>query len=140
MTDVESKACGKEVGEVQGWTTSSPTSLVVDCLASWVARGAALEMEAEGEERTWSIHSSKNSFISRNRIIKNYAVANQYTEHSVCVSAKVISKQSLFFLIGCHWRTSTMGKQLNYNLARMYSVALVMGKFYKCATLCCSPY
>lgn len=28
----------------------------------------------------------------------------------------------------CHWMTFTMEKQLNYNLARMYCVAHVMGR------------
>lgn len=59
MTDVENKACGKEVGVARGWTTFSPTSLVADSLASWV-RGIAPGMEAGGEEKTWSIRSSKN--------------------------------------------------------------------------------
>ena len=58
MIAMENKACGKEAGVAQEWTTSSPTSLAVDSLASWV-RGVALGMEAGGEERTWSIHSSK---------------------------------------------------------------------------------
>lgn len=59
MTAMENKACGKEVGVAQGWMISSPTSLVVDSLVSWVARGVAPGMEAGGEERTWSTHSSK---------------------------------------------------------------------------------
>jgi len=83
---MENKVCGKEVGAAQGWTTSSPTYLVVDSLASWVARGVALAMEVGGEERTWSIHSK------------------------------------------CHWKTFTTERQLNYNLARMYCVALVTGR------------
>lgn len=83
---MENKACGKEAGVARGWTISSPTSLAVDSLGSWAARGVALGMEVAGEERTWSIHSR------------------------------------------CHWRTFTMGRQLNYNLARMYCVALVMGR------------
>lgn len=56
MTAMENKACGKEVGVAQGWMISSPTSLVVDSLVSWVARGVAPGMEAGGEERTWSTH------------------------------------------------------------------------------------
>lgn len=63
MTAMENKACGKEVEVAQGWTISSPTSLAVDSLDSWVARGVAPGMEVGGEERTWSIHSSKTKLV-----------------------------------------------------------------------------
>ncbi|MEQ2179823.1 DnaJ subfamily A member 2 [Goodea atripinnis] len=56
---MENKVCGKEAEVALGWTTSSPTSLVVDSLASWVDKEAAPEMGVEGEARTWSIHSSE---------------------------------------------------------------------------------
>lgn len=59
MIAMENRACGKEVAVAQGWTTSSPTSLAVDSLVSWVARGVVPGMEAEEEEKTWSTHSSK---------------------------------------------------------------------------------
>lgn len=63
MTAMGNKACGKEVGAAQGWTISSPTSLVVDSLASWVVRGVVPGMEVEGEEMTWSTHLSKTKLF-----------------------------------------------------------------------------
>lgn len=63
MIAMENRACGKEVEVAQGWMTSSPTSLVVDSLVSWVARGVAPGMEVEGEEKTWSTHSSKTKLV-----------------------------------------------------------------------------
>lgn len=59
MIAMENKACGKVEGVAQGWTISSPTSLEVDSLASWVDRAVDPGMEVGGEEKTWSIHSSK---------------------------------------------------------------------------------
>lgn len=59
MIAMENKACGKEVGVALGWMIFSPTSSAVDFLDSWVARVVAPGMEVGGEERTWSIHSSK---------------------------------------------------------------------------------
>lgn len=56
---MENKACEKVAGVAQGWTISSPTSLEVDSLASWVDRAVDPGMEVGGEEKTWSIHSSK---------------------------------------------------------------------------------
>lgn len=63
MIAMENKVCGKEVGVAQGWTISSPISLAVDSLDSWVARGVAPETEVGGEERTWSTHSSKTNTV-----------------------------------------------------------------------------
>lgn len=63
MTAAENKACGKEAGEVLGWKTSSPTSLVVDSLASWGDKEADQGTEGEGGARTWSIHSSRSNVL-----------------------------------------------------------------------------
>lgn len=63
MTAMESKVCGKEVEVDQGWTISSPTSLGVDSLDSWVARGVVPGTAVEGEERTWFTHSSKANVV-----------------------------------------------------------------------------
>lgn len=60
MIAMVNKACGKEAAVALGWMTSSPTSLVVDCLALWVDMGAVPGMEVAGEERTWSIHLSES--------------------------------------------------------------------------------
>ena len=57
MTGMGSRACGKEVEEGGGWTTSSPTSLEEVCLASWADRDAA-GTEEDDEEKTWFTHSS----------------------------------------------------------------------------------
>lgn len=63
MTAMENRACGKEVGVDQGWTISSHTFLAVASLDSWVARVVVQGMEVGGEERTWSIHSSKTKRV-----------------------------------------------------------------------------
>lgn len=56
MTAMENKACGKGAGVALEWMTSSPTSLVVASLTSWVDRAVEPGTEVGGEERTWSIH------------------------------------------------------------------------------------
>jgi len=76
MTAMGNKACGKEVGVAREWTTSSPTSLAVDFLDSWEARGVVQGMEVGGEERTWSIHSSKTTSVHlcRDNLSKLYVM------------------------------------------------------------------
>ncbi|MEQ2312557.1 hypothetical protein AMECASPLE_032272 [Ameca splendens] len=109
---MENKVCGKEAEVALGWTTSSPTSLVVDSLASWVDKEAAPEMGVEGEARTWSIHSSGLNILTSFSCILFYNKVSKY----------------LTYTSESHWMTFTMGKQQNYNLARMYCVALAMDK------------
>lgn len=62
-TAMENRVCGKVVGVAQGWTTSSPTFLVVDSLDLWVDTGVDPGMEAEGEERTWFTRSSTSQTV-----------------------------------------------------------------------------
>lgn len=85
MTAMENKACGKEVGVARGWTISSPTSLAVDFLDSWVVRGVAPGTEDGGEERTWSIHSSKTNLVhSHIGYLSNIFVLS-YVQKLVCI-------------------------------------------------------
>lgn len=136
MIAMENKVCGKEVGVAQGWTISSPISLAVDSLDSWVARGVAPETEVGGEERTWSTHSSKTNTVHCLKKKKTYRLVIGYRNFYLVnvldaqSNLSVVSNMSKHHtsLTGCHWRTFTMGKQLNYNLARMYCVALATGK------------
>lgn len=60
MTAMESKVCGKEVGVVQGWMTSFPTSSVVGSSAapSWEAIVVPV-MAVGGGGRIWFTRSSK---------------------------------------------------------------------------------
>lgn len=60
MTAMENKDCEKEVDVDQGWMIYSLTFLVADSSGSWAAR-AVPETAVGGEERTWFIHSSKNT-------------------------------------------------------------------------------
>lgn len=125
---MENKACGKEAGAAQGWMTSSPTYLAVDSSASWAARGAAPATEAEGEEKTWSTHSSKTKLTHSHTGNGNLRGFILKATLFVMVSFTAFN-QAFFFSTECHWKTFTMEKQLNYSLARTFCVALVTGKF-----------
>lgn len=60
MTAMGNKDCEKEAAADQGWTIYFPTFLVADSLGSWAAR-AVPGTVVEEEERTWFIHSSKDT-------------------------------------------------------------------------------
>ena len=52
MIAMENRGYGREEAEALGWTISSLTFLVEDCLGSWGDR-AEDAMEAGGEEMIW---------------------------------------------------------------------------------------
>lgn len=112
MTAMENKACGKEAGVDQEWMISSPTSLAVDSLDSWVARGVAPGMGVGGEERTWSIHSSKTKLVHSHACLLELNVCTFFFLQTFVFG---IVRMSLMFatsqpctptLLSCHLKVS----------------------------------